>query len=233
MPIGSGGIDTMQSGDPLASISILREAAAEETLGWRVTSACERVAAGAFLTAASPVLAGIAAAVAILSRRSPLIAHRRVGYRGETLWMLKFRTMWSEPDAWCGGWVERIDDTHGPRFKTPADPRVTSGFARFCRRYSLDELPQLWHVVRGEMSLVGPRPLTLREIREHYDGAADELVSVRPGIAGLWQTSGRNALPYEERRRLDLLYVRQRSAGLYARILARVVPEVLSGRNAW
>src|SRR6059058_699687 len=131
-------------------------------------------------------------AIACLSRRTPLIAHRRVGWRGSTLWMLKFRTMWSDGDVPArriSGWVEYIDDEAGPQRKQADDPRVGHWFARFCRQHSIDEVPQLWHVIRGEMALIGPRPVTAAEIRRYYGAHADEMLLVRPGIAGLWQVS--------------------------------------------
>ncbi len=183
--------------------------------------------------ALSPLVAASAAAMALASGRSPLIAHRRVGWRGETLWMLKLRTMWdrkpanSEPRL-----VERIAE-EAADCKDEDDPRVGNAFARFCRRHSIDELPQLWHVIRGEMSLVGPRPLTLAELRKHYGHDAAELLQVKPGLAGLWQVSGRNRLTYAQRKQLDLRYVRQRSLGLYLRILLQTIPEALRGANSW
>jgi exopolysaccharide production protein ExoY len=217
----------------LASISIGRGAVGSESVSWRAVEACERTAATLLLAAVAPGLAGVALVVAVLSGRTPLIAHRRVGHKGSTLWMLKLRTMWDGDGPGSRGWVERIEDEAGPDGKAPGDARVTSRVAAFCRRHSIDELPQLWHVARGEMSLIGPRPLTRREIREHYAEGAAEVLSVKPGIAGLWQTSGRNRLTYEERRRFDLLFVRQRSAGMYLRICARVLPEIWSGANTW
>jgi lipopolysaccharide/colanic/teichoic acid biosynthesis glycosyltransferase len=186
----------------------------------------------ALLLAALPLIAAAALLLWILSRRSPLIAHARVGWKGETLWMLKLRTMWGADRALGGGWIERIDDA-APVSKAQRDPRVGSRFARFCRRHSIDELPQLWHVVRGEMSLVGPRPMTVSELRKHYGSDAEEILRVKPGLAGLWQISGRSRLTYEERRRLDLKLVRERNAAMYAAILLRTVPEVLTGENAW
>jgi exopolysaccharide production protein ExoY len=177
-----------------------------------------------------------AVTLSLFSRRSPLIAHRRVGWRGSALWMLKLRTMWDHEDAGAGrrsGWIEYIDDDPGPRLKQADDPRVNNRFARFCRHHSIDELPQLWHVIRGEMSLVGPRPMTAGELRRHYQSDAAEILEVKPGIAGLWQVSGRNQLSYMERRQLDLKLVRQRSIRMYLEILARALPEVWSGQNAW
>jgi lipopolysaccharide/colanic/teichoic acid biosynthesis glycosyltransferase len=119
-----------------------------------------------------------------------------------------------------------------PTSKRCADPRVKSRFAAFCRRHSLDELPQLYHVARGEMSLVGPRPITLAEHREYYGSSADEVLSVRPGLTGLWQVRGRSRLSYARRKRLDLLLVRRVSASLYFHILVRSIPSVLTGRDA-
>ena len=116
--------------------------------------------------------------------------------------MLKLRTMW-DTDKEPGGpahpgsfpaRVEYIEDGEGPELKQPGDSRVTNWFARFCRKHSIDEMPQLWHVIRGEMSLVGPRPVTDAEIQRHYGTEADEVLQVKPGLAGLWQISGRNRL---------------------------------------
>jgi lipopolysaccharide/colanic/teichoic acid biosynthesis glycosyltransferase len=129
--------------------------------------------------------------------------------------------------------VEYIDDEIGPSRKRRDDPRVWSRFARFCRRHSLDELPQLLHVVAGEMSLVGPRPVTPAEVSGIYGARAEEVLSAKPGLSGLWQISGRNRLPIEERCRLDLECVRKRSLGMYFRILMRTLPELLSGESAW
>jgi lipopolysaccharide/colanic/teichoic acid biosynthesis glycosyltransferase len=177
-----------------------------------------------------------AAAVSLLSGSTPLIAHRRVGWRGNDLWMLKLRTMWGGGQTGARRrtrWIEYVEDEAGPLSKREVDPRVTNPFARFCRRHSIDELPQLWHVIRGEMSLVGPRPVTSAELREHYGTDAEELLRVRPGLAGLWQISGRNRLSYAERRELDLQLVRRRSLRMYVRVLVRTVPEVLRGANSW
>ena len=146
--------------------------------------------------------------------------------------MLKLRTMWSgRARRWQ--WIEYLEDEAGPERKLPRDPRVGNWFARFCRRHSVDEIPQLWHVIRGEMALVGPRPVTAAEMRDYYGSAAEVVLGVKPGIAGLWQVSGRNRLTYAERRELDLRLVRNRSLGMYFRILLRTLPEVWSGANSW
>ena len=147
--------------------------------------------------------------------------------------MLKFRTMWSRDAAPRP--IFTIEDVcdYVPEAKNLGDPRVTSRFAAWCRRYSLDELPQLYHVMRGEMSIVGPRPITHTELETHYGSSVREVLSLRPGLVGLWQVMGRNDLTYARRRRLDLLLVRRASAALYFRILVRAVSRVLCGHGAY
>jgi len=171
----------------------------------------------------------------IFSGRTPFIAHRRVGWNGSVLWMLKLRTMWETEQSItpARSWVEFIDDEQGPVRKQAADARVPHGFARFCRRHSLDELPQLWHVIRGEMALVGPRPITRQEMRSYYGDRAEEVLAVKPGMAGLWQISGRNRLTYGARVRMDLEFVRNRTLRMYGRILLAAAREVWTGSGAW
>ncbi len=201
---------------------------------WEAVAVCERIAALILLGATLPVMIAAGLAIRILSGRTPLIAHRRVGWNGSVLWMLKLRTMWhgGAPAAGPRGWIEWIEDEAGPARKAAGDDRIPHAFARFCRRHSLDELPQLWHVVRGEMALIGPRPVTSSEIRLYYGTAAEEVLRARPGIAGLWQTSGRNSLTYQARVRMDLEFVRNRSAAMYWRIFRATLVEIWTGRGA-
>lgn len=189
----------------------------------------------ALLTVAAPLLVGSAAAVAILSKRSPFIAHLRVGQGGRRLWMLKLRTMWTaEPvKAEERGLVQHIHQDAAPDSKNPRDFRVCSRFAAFCRRHSIDELPQLWHVVHGEMSLVGPRPMTATEISKHYPTWSDELLTVKPGLTGLWQVSGRSMLSWEQRIVLDRCLLQDIDRRLYWKILIKTVSAVLNGGGAW
>ena len=201
---------------------------------WRFVQVGERLAAALLLALTSPLLLAAALILTVSSRRSPLIAHRRLGRSGELLWVLKLRTMWCDetPRAWC--FVERIvRDPPLELIKTASDPRVTSRFAALCRRYSLDEIPQLWQVVRGDMALIGPRPLTAAEIKAYYGSEAFELLSRKPGITGLWQTRGRSSLSYMRRRRFDLFLHRRWSFRLYVRIALATVPAILTGKNAW
>ena len=182
------------------------------------------------------VLAVAGIVVVMLSRRSPLVAHARVGRNGDAIRVLKVRTMWSGgapiPGP-CRSLVEDLRREPVREVKKSEDPRVTSAFAAFCRKYSIDELPQLWHVVRGDLALVGPRPLTAEELMEHYGAAAGEVLRVKPGLTGLWQVRGRSHLTYPQRRRLDLFLVRNWSFRLYAGIFLATLPRVLMGKDAW
>jgi lipopolysaccharide/colanic/teichoic acid biosynthesis glycosyltransferase len=201
---------------------------------WSLIGPLERVAAAVLLIVLLPAMLLAAAAIALLSRRSPLVAHLRTGQFGVPFWTLKFRTMWGPPEGpGRAGFVEYIVDERGPEFKCSADPRVSSAFARFCRRFSIDELPQLVNVLRGEMSLVGPRPMTQGELKRHYGADASETLLVKPGITGLWQVMGRSRLSFDLRRELDLFLVRNRSLRLYLKILIRTVPAVLNGKHGW
>jgi exopolysaccharide production protein ExoY len=208
-----------------------------ERTAWMVIWVAERMLAVFGLIVLSPVLASAAFVIAILSRRSPFIAHRRVGLNGSTLWVFKLRTMWhsSEPEQAC--LVQLVNSqaitNEIIRQKQPEDSRISGRFARFCRKYSIDELPQLWNVALGEMCLVGARPITESELKEFYAGVAGEVLSLKPGITGLWQISGRNQLTFEERRHFDLIWTRKRSLKLYAGILLQTIPLVLSGKNSW
>lgn len=221
----------------MSSISILHPRLARSDSFGKSIEAGERLAAAMLLLLISPALLAVAILTLVLSGRSPLIAHRRVGRYGSELWLLKFRTMW-QPRRGFARWsqilsVERIDDQAGPDLKGPEDTRVSSRFARFCRRHSLDEFPQLVHVAVGQMSLVGPRPVTHAELQRIYGPSQVEILSVKPGLAGLWQVSGRNRLTAAQRRERDLECVRRRSPGFYFWILARTLPEVLDGRDTW
>jgi lipopolysaccharide/colanic/teichoic acid biosynthesis glycosyltransferase len=196
----------------------------------------ERVFALLIFVTLLPFLIVAGVVVVLLSRRCPLVAHARVGRNGKSIRVLKLRTMWSGAASQPGPsryLIEHLRREPVLDVKKSDDPRVTSAFAAFCRRYSIDELPQLWHVVRGDLALVGPRPLTADELIEHYGAAASEVLRVKPGLTGLWQVRGRSYLTYPQRRRLDLFLVRNWSFRLYAGILLATVPRVLTGKDAW
>jgi exopolysaccharide production protein ExoY len=218
----------------VASVPLLQETQSVTSPVWQAVEVCERSAAVLLLTTLSPLMLATAATVWLRSGRTPWIAHRRVGWHGRPLWMLKLRTMWPEGESSAArGLVEYISDDGAAEAKRADDPRVRGWLAAFCRRHSIDELPQLWHVIRGDMALIGPRPLTVPEIRNYYGEDAEEMLRVKPGIAGLWQTSGRNRLTYAERRAMDLRFVRERSLRMYAGILLRTLREVWSGSDTW
>lgn len=210
------------------------EATAARTPRFSIADAAERVAGCLLLTLATPAIAVSAATVRVLSGRSPFIAHLRVGQHGKPFWTLKLRTMWDKMgDAPTPGWVERIVAEPEEDGKDRSDPRVSSRFAAFCRKHSIDELPQLWHVAIGEMSLVGPRPLTQGEVARYYGSGASELLSVKPGITGLWQVYGRSAIRFPQRSAMDLEMVRSLDARLYLKILLRTIPAIVAGNGAW
>ena len=187
------------------------------------------------LAVASPAIAVSAATVSILSGRSPFIAHLRVGQYGQAFWTLKLRTMWQPMDPTLGepGWLEYVAEEPADQGKLNDDPRVTSRIAAFFRRHSIDELPQLWHVARGQMSLIGPRPLTRSEVVRHYGPQASELLSVKPGLTGLWQVYGRSAIRFPQRAAMDLALVRGLTPLMYWKILLRTIPALIVGKGAW
>ena len=178
--------------------------------------AADVAAAGLGLAVASPLLAAAAPAIKLEDGRPVLYRQRRVGLGGEEFDLLKLRTM-------VVG-AERIGA--GPAVNQ-GDPRITR-VGRILRRLSLDELPQLWNVVRGEMSLIGPRP-TLRYQVERYTERQRRRLDVKPGITGWAQIHGRAALPWEERIELDVWYVENRSPWLDVKILLRTPLALFSG----
>jgi exopolysaccharide production protein ExoY len=204
------------------------------SLLWRFIAAFERVFAAALLLALLPGILLTGIVIVLLSRRSPLIAHHRVGQGGRSIWVLKVRTMWDHgtKGLQLAPFIEHLDGEALPELKSCHDSRITSRFAAVCRKYSIDELPQLWHVIVGEMALVGPRPLMANEIEKYYQDDTACLLSRKPGITGLWQVKGRSRLTYAQRRKFDLFLVRNWSFGLYLKILKVTVPRVLAGRDA-
>ncbi len=218
----------------IGSSAFALHAHATSTSSWHLLSFLERLVAGALLVALSPLLLVACLVIVGLSRRSPLVAHQRVGFQGRLIWVLKLRTMWKHETGKRCKVVHRLSTSEAPAMApNEKSLRVTSRFAAFCRRYSLDELPQLWHVVQGKMSLVGPRPLTKLELDKYYGSDTLMVLTKRPGLSGLWQINGRSRLSYGQRRRLDLFLVRKWSISLYLRILFATVPRVLAGKDAW
>lgn len=206
---------------------------APSTLGWWPTMlkrAVDVTGATAALIALSPVLLGAALAVRVSSRGPVVLRQTRIGRYGQEFKMYKFRTMVvDQPIARSTASASEVAD--GPFFKLKRDPRVTRA-GRWLRRASIDELPQLVNVLLGHMSLVGPRPF-LPEDSANIRGWASRRYSVRPGVTGLWQVSGRNDVSFDDMCRLDHLYVACWSVGLDLRILVRTVRAVLAGHGAY
>ena len=186
--------------------------------------------AAAGLLLLSPLMLAIALAVRLTSPGPTLFAQERFGFRKRRFHMLKFRTMVANAEQ-LQPLVESRNEASGPVFKIRDDPRTTP-IGRFLRRTSLDELPQLVNVLRGEMSLVGPRPLPTRDVKGFDRSWLMRRFSVPPGITGLWQVSGRSNLNFEEWMTLDLEYVDNWSLQLDLRILLRTIPVVLRGTGA-
>ena len=182
------------------------------------------------LPVALPLLLVIAVAVKLDSPGPALIGQRRVGRGGRTFDMYKFRSMRCV-DEQIPEYLHALNEATGPMFKMRRDPRITR-VGRVIRRVSFDELPQILNVLRGDMTLVGPRPPLPREI-PGYDEMQRRRLMVKPGITGLWQVSGRSNLTFEEMLKLDVSYIQKRSLLLDMIILVKTVPCVLGGRGAY
>ena len=165
---------------------------------------------------------------------SIIYRHRRVGVGGKTFECLKFRTMIPNADRELFKLLEQNEHLKAEWIKArklQQDPRVTR-VGHFLRRTSLDELPQLWNVLRGEMSLVGPRPVVREELLR-YGRSVSMYLAVKPGVTGLWQATGRNDTDYRRRVAMDVYYVRNQSLGLDLYILFRTAGVVLAGNGAY
>lgn len=188
------------------------------------------VAAVIFLLPLMLVIAGLVWAA---DGGSPVFAHRRIGRGGRVFYCLKFRTMATDAESrlqtlLSSDPIARRQWEEEQKLRN--DPRVTP-IGEFLRKSSLDELPQLINVIRGEMSLVGPRPIVAAEV-PRYGPHFKRYCSVRPGITGLWQVSGRSDVSYRQRVVMDVAYVRSRSLALDMKILLQTIPAVLQRRGA-
>ena len=202
--------------------------------GQRVTRAVkaglDRALAALGLLLLAPMLVAIAMAIRVTSAGPALYLQTRIGRNGRPFRIVKFRTMHRGAEALVP-YLRALNVAAGPMFKVPGDPRVTR-VGRFLRRYSLDELPQLFNILAGSMSLVGPRPPLPAEVAS-YDAIARRRLNVKPGLTGLWQISGRSDLSWKESLDLDLSYVEQWSLGLDAAVLWKTPAAVLRARGAY
>jgi exopolysaccharide biosynthesis polyprenyl glycosylphosphotransferase len=184
--------------------------------------------AGLTLVLLSPLLLLISIAIRLDSRGPILYRSTRVGRRGRKFCFYKFRTMVRDADA-IRKQLEPLNERQGLMFKMVRDPRVTC-VGKFLRKYSLDELPQLWNVIKGDMSLVGPRPPSLDEY-ENYSWQHLTRLGIRPGITGLWQVTARHDPRFETAVMLDTKYIRNWSMALDCQILLRTIPAVFRGEG--
>jgi lipopolysaccharide/colanic/teichoic acid biosynthesis glycosyltransferase len=209
-------------------------------LTWRVTTASGRfskrlldiVIAGGALVVLSPVLLVVAALIKLTDRGPVLFWQTRVGKWGQTFRFPKFRSMVVNAEALRA----QLDQTNvhgadGVTFKMANDPRITR-VGRFIRRTSIDELPQLWCVLKGDMSLVGPRPAIPSEV-DRYSLDDRRRLDAMPGLTCTWQVSGRSDIPFPEQLRLDVEYIERQSLPEDVRLLLRTVPAVITGRGAY
>ena len=177
-----------------------------------------------------PIMAVAAVAIKLDSPGPVFFVQQRVGLRKHPFPMFKFRSMHPDAEERLKE-IEHLNEAEGPIFKIRDDPRITR-VGHFLRKTSIDELPQLFNVLRGEMSLVGPRPMSIRDVDLFDRGIQRKRFSVKPGITCLWQISGRSDLPFDKWLELDLEYIRRWSLWLDLKILLKTVPAVLRGQGA-
>jgi exopolysaccharide biosynthesis polyprenyl glycosylphosphotransferase len=190
----------------------------------------DRIVAGFALLLLSPLLGGLALVIRLSDKGPALFTQTRVGKDGEPFRIYKFRTMVVDAEARLAELMP-TNESDGVLFKLRRDPRVTAVGARL-RKWSVDELPQLINVVKGEMSLVGPRPALPSEAAQYADHVRRRLV-VRPGLTGMWQVNGRSDLSWEESVRLDLRYVENWSFALDLQILWKTLSVITKGSGAY
>jgi lipopolysaccharide/colanic/teichoic acid biosynthesis glycosyltransferase len=195
-----------------------------------VKRAMDFVIALGLLVVLAPVLLGVAIAIKLTSRGPAMFAQYRYGHMKRLFRMYKFRTMVNGAEL-LQGTLEGRNEASGPAFKIHKDPRITP-IGSFLRRSSLDELPQIWHVLTGKMSLVGPRPLPTRDVSRFAEPSLMRRFSMQPGLTCLWQIMGRSHIDFERWVALDLQYIDEWSLALDLSILIRTVPAILRGTGA-
>jgi lipopolysaccharide/colanic/teichoic acid biosynthesis glycosyltransferase len=185
----------------------------------------------ALLAALSPILLTLGLLIYLEDRGPVFFLQQRVGKDGRVFKMYKFRSMRVNAEALKALYLAQNESTDGVLFKMKRDPRVTR-VGRWMRRLSLDETPQFLNVLKGDMSLVGPRPLPVAEVMQ-FTLHERKRLHVKPGITGIWQVSGRSDIPFKQQVELDLKYIRSHGTALDLWLLLRTVTAVLSGRGAY
>jgi len=195
-----------------------------------ITRLVDIVVASLTIIIGSPVWLCIAAAIRLNSPGAVIYRQTRIGLEGRPFKVYKFRSMYRNADQVLAALMAK-NEAQGPLFKMRSDPRITP-VGRFLRRTSIDEVPQLINVIRGEMSLVGPRPALSHEVAQYEEWQRGRL-AIKPGMTGLWQVRGRSDLSFDEGVLMDLYYIENWSMHLYFQILLRTVPAVLFSRGAY
>jgi exopolysaccharide biosynthesis polyprenyl glycosylphosphotransferase len=200
---------------------------------WRlvVKRLIDMVVSAGVLIALAPVLVVVSVLIKLESCGPIFFTQERVGYNKRRFKILKFRTMVAGSDQQQHA-LEHLNEADGPVFKIKNDPRITR-VGKFLRRFSIDELPQLVNVLRGDMSLVGPRPLPVRDVERIELRWHKRRFSIKPGITCLWQVNGRSEIGFDEWVRMDLEYIDRWSLALDLRILLKTLPAVLQGPGAY
>lgn len=182
-----------------------------------------------------PLFLLIALSIWLGSKGKIIYSHKRIGRGGKPFRCYKFRTMHVDADARLQDILEndlalRKEWQQSRKLKT--DPRITT-LGQFLRKTSLDELPQFWNVLRGDLSIVGPRPVVYEEVIDYFGEKANKILSMRPGLTGMWQVSGRNDTSYQNRVRLDEAYVDQHSLMLDVVLILKTIPSMITSRGAY
>ena len=191
--------------------------------------AIDIIGAGSGLLLLSPVIAIVACAVKFTSKGTVFFSQKRVGKNGELFDMYKFRSMVVNAEE-LKEKLAHQNEMSGPMFKMKDDPRVTK-VGKFIRKTSLDELPQLWNVLKGDMSLVGPRPSLPKEVAQ-FEKWMYKRLSVKPGLTCFWQVSGRNNIDFEDWMKLDIKYVDERNIWIDIKLIFKTVLVLFGDKNA-
>jgi exopolysaccharide biosynthesis polyprenyl glycosylphosphotransferase len=218
--------------DELDGLPILTiQSGPHDDRGLAVKRLTDVVASLIFLFILAPLFALVALVIKVDSPGPIFFAQERIGLNKRRFKMLKFRTMVDGAEKQQAA-LEDLNETDGPVFKIKNDPRLTR-IGKFLRRYSIDELPQFVNVLKGEMSLVGPRPLPIRDVERIDIASQKRRFSIKPGLTCLWQVNGRSNIGFEEWVRMDLQYIDHWSLGLDMLILLKTIPAVLKGPGAY
>jgi exopolysaccharide biosynthesis polyprenyl glycosylphosphotransferase len=193
--------------------------------------AMDCIGAGVGLLLLSPLFAVIAIVIKLESEGPVLFSQTRIGKDGKEFRCWKFRSMFRDAEQRKQELLQQNEMSGGVTFKMKHDPRVT-GVGRFIRKASIDELPQLWNVFNGDMSLVGPRPPVPQEVAQ-YSAHERQRLAVKPGITCIWQVSGRSDIPFNEQVLMDIEYIRSRSLWFDISLLLRTIPAVLLARGSY